>query len=233
MNRAMPLLVALVCGCATTVTERYPFTAQPDAVRAALMETASGLGWASRASADGKLTLIDPHAPAVRLQAGFAPEGLTLTGPARAGRLTPAGPYLAAATREAIEGSGAPQLTPRSAPLALTLDLILPAIGSLYARDFDHEMFPEESPRMTLATRLLLDGVGVELLVLSALRHDGPTPATVFLLEGITALVLNRVFAMVMDLQSIGVRNTAVELGVRVPTIDAVEREAKAAIVER
>lgn len=132
-------------------------------------------------------------------------------------------PLLAATTRQVITREAGELVTPRSLALTVTLDLLLPAAGTLYLgpSDLGGLSIGGAPFGVNLALRLVLDAVAAQMFWLSTIDQH----RDLFLGYAIGTLVLNRVLALVLDVKSVNFRNGLAARSARLPTADAVRRE--------
>ena len=235
--RVLALSVLVATGCVTThVVERYPIAGDPAAIDRAAHEAVERLGWSSEAAASGRFRLTRyPRAEATPrwaepflLEYSVGPGGLEFEGNRSGGNqteLTEAASILADATRQLLEAKAAPgpTVSPRSAAVAVALDVLLPAAGAVYALGgdpyFDSAAVSASRHFWWLfAARLGMDLLAVEMAGLAVMEapYGGSSP-TVFLVEAAFLVVINRLAAIVEDLNEVPFRNAYARSGLSPP----------------
>lgn len=211
------MLSVLLSACAT-VEHRYAMDASADEIRGATHEAASRLGWTADLATSGRIHLT------------ASPGGFLVAEPLNGALLVESAPrdtgldsLLAATSRQVLTGEVGAPITPRSLPLTIALDVLMPAAGTLYLGPADPGglAFGGASFGVNLALRLVLDAVGAEMFWLSTIDAN----RALFVGSAIGALVLNRVLALILDVKSVRFRNGLAARGVALPTADALWRE--------
>lgn len=190
---------------------------EAEQVQAAAQTAVDRLGWTKRLAEDGWLHVV-PGLDSVN--ASFKVRGshglLSLEGDTRAA------PLFAATARQVLLGSAGTVPEPRSVGGTVVLDLLFPAAGALFLGRDDLVM-ANFGFGLQVVTRLLMDALVVELVVLAALVAT-PALAVMMLIEGGLVFLLNRVTALMADLPALRLRNDAAARGVGLPTADEISR---------
>lgn len=218
MTRALALV--LLSGCAT-VEHRFAMKASADEIRGATQEAASRLGWSADLAASGRIHLAGT--PGGFLVAKPVDGALLVESEPRDASLAP---LLAATSRQVITREAGALVTPRSLPLTIALDVLLPAAGTLYLgpSDLGGLSIGGGSFGLNLALRLLVDAVAAEMFWLSTIDPN----RGLFIGYAVGALALNRLLAIILDVKSVSFRNGLAARAVAMPTADAVWRERMA-----
>jgi hypothetical protein len=241
--RALPLVLLVATGCVTSrVVERYPMPGDAAAVDRAAREAVVKLGWEGEAAASGQFRLTRyPRAErfwrfSERFGLGFTAEAGALKlegdrlGPDKT-ELTEAAAILADATRQLLgpQGGPRPMVSPRSAPVTVALDLLLPAGGAVYALAGDPYF---DSPPVSwqrgfwaaFAARFIIDACAAAMVWESSVfarderRYGRPTSLpTMLLVEAAFFVVVNRLAAVVEDLAQLPFRNAYARSGLAPP----------------
>lgn len=219
-TRAWVVLLVAAASMGCVRRQELVVDGEAEQVQAAAETAVDRLGWTKRLAEDGWLHVV----PALdSVNTSFKVRGshglLSLEGEARA---LAAAPLFAATARQVLLGSSGTVPEPRSVGGTVVLDLLFPAAGTLFLGRDDPAM-ANFGFGLQVVTRLLMDALVVELVVLAAVVAT-PALAVMMLIEGGLIFLINRVTALMADLPALRLRNDAAARGVGLPTADEVSR---------